>query len=169
MICDAVEPMALAGIKGGKKDSLHDDTTELVLEVATFDALSVRQTAQRFNVRTEASSRFEKALDTQRVDQAIALACDLIFAHFPQAKLLGFQMLSPHNGSCDRRNRNRGFDREPGAKIVNREVSSVGRLRFRDHGTCSYRHGTELALNRRYRGILRYRRGSGAADRLRKL
>ncbi|NLB09086.1 MAG: phenylalanine--tRNA ligase subunit beta [Clostridiales bacterium] len=90
VICDAVEPMALAGIKGGKKDSLHDDTTELVLEVATFDALSVRQTAQRFNVRTEASSRFEKALDTQRVDQAIALACDLIFAHFPQAKLLGF-------------------------------------------------------------------------------
>ena len=72
VICDAVEPMALAGIKGGKKDSLHDDTTELVLEVATFDALSVRQTAQRFNVRTEASSRFEKALDTQRVDQAIA-------------------------------------------------------------------------------------------------
>ncbi|HHV41788.1 MAG TPA: phenylalanine--tRNA ligase subunit beta [Clostridiaceae bacterium] len=91
VICDAKEPMALAGIKGGKKDSLHEDTTELVLEVAIFDAISIRKTAQRFNIRTEASARYEKALDTPRADQSLALACDLIFKHFPAAKLLGYE------------------------------------------------------------------------------
>ncbi len=91
VICDTSEPMALAGVKGGKKDSLHDDTTEMVLEVAVFDPLSIRHTAQRFNVRTEASTRYEKAIDTQRVDISIALACQLLGELFPESELLGYQ------------------------------------------------------------------------------
>ncbi|HHU06761.1 MAG TPA: phenylalanine--tRNA ligase subunit beta [Clostridiaceae bacterium] len=91
VICDTSEPMALAGVKGGKKDSLHDDTTEMVLEVAVFDPLSIRHTAQRFNVRTEASTRYEKGIDTQRVDISIALACQLLVQLFPEAQLLGYQ------------------------------------------------------------------------------
>ncbi len=91
VICDQTEPMALAGVKGGKKDSLHEDTTEMVLEVAIFDAITIRRTAQRFNLRTEASTRYEKAIDTKRADMAITLACQMIMDCFPQAKLLGYQ------------------------------------------------------------------------------
>lgn len=91
VICDINEPMALAGVKGGKKDSLHEDTTEMVLEVAVFDALSIRHTAQRFNVRTEASTRYEKAIDTARADMSIALACQLLEELFPESQLLGYQ------------------------------------------------------------------------------
>ena len=70
--------MALAGIKGGKKDSILPDTKGVVLEVANFSADTVRQTDKKFAEKTEASMRFEKGVDTQRVDEGLNLALRLI-------------------------------------------------------------------------------------------
>ena len=77
VIADERSALALAGVMGGKRDSILPETTEVVLEIANFDALGTRRTATHFGLRTEASTRFEKGMDTQRVDQALGLAADL--------------------------------------------------------------------------------------------
>ena len=60
VICDTNEPIALAGIKGGRKDSILPDTTGVVLEVADFTAGTIRNTGKRFDEKTDASIRYEK-------------------------------------------------------------------------------------------------------------
>lgn len=90
LITDGPEPLALAGVMGGKKDSILPDTNGMILELASFNALAVRKTTQRHNVRTEASTRFEKNIDTARVDQALGLAHQLLAELEPEAKLTRF-------------------------------------------------------------------------------
>jgi len=57
------KPVALAGVIGGKNSEIKGDTTDVVFEVATFDAVSVRKTAAAIGVRTDSSNRYEKSLD----------------------------------------------------------------------------------------------------------
>ncbi len=83
VICDTVEPMALAGIKGGKKDSILDDTTSVVLEGASFTAPGIRKTSRRFDEKTDASLRYDKGIDTQRVDIGVSLALTLFKEIYP--------------------------------------------------------------------------------------
>lgn len=90
VICDANSPMALAGIKGGKKDSILDTTTSVVLEAATFTAPGIRKTSRRFDEKTDASMRYEKGLDTQRVDQGLAMALELFKEIFPECRITAF-------------------------------------------------------------------------------
>ena len=78
LICDAVKPVAIAGVMGGFNSEIKDDTTEVVFESATFDGASVRLTAQRVGLRTEASSRYEKGLDYNNTVPAIERACQLV-------------------------------------------------------------------------------------------
>lgn len=54
--------MALAGIRGGKKDSILPETTGVVVEVANFIASTIRKTGKRFDEKTDASIRYEKIL-----------------------------------------------------------------------------------------------------------
>lgn len=90
VICDEKEPMALAGIKGGKKDSILDTTTSVVLEAATFTAPGIRKTSRRFDEKTDSSMRYEKGLDTQRVDLGLAMALELFKEIFPESKVIAF-------------------------------------------------------------------------------
>lgn len=90
VICDTVEPMALAGIKGGKKDSILDDTTSVVLEAATFTAPGIRRTTRRNDEKTDASMRYEKGMDTQRVDLGVALALDLFKELYPECSFTAY-------------------------------------------------------------------------------
>lgn len=80
-IVDAQAIVGVAGVMGGLDSSVTAGTTAIVLECANFDALTIRRASRRLNLRTEASSRFEKAIDTPRIDLAvtkfIALARDL--------------------------------------------------------------------------------------------
>ena len=78
VICDAVKPVAIAGVMGGFNSEIKPDTTEVAFESATFDAASVRLTAQRVGLRTEASSRYEKGLDYNNTVPAIERACQLV-------------------------------------------------------------------------------------------
>lgn len=72
MICNGDQPVAIAGIMGGLDSEIVEDTTTLTLESATFDAASIRKSTVRLAHRTDASMRYEKSLDPEMTDVAIA-------------------------------------------------------------------------------------------------
>jgi len=73
MICTSDgNPVAVAGIMGGYASDIKDDTSALLLESATFDPVSIRKSTGRLGLRTDASARYEKALDPKLADLAVA-------------------------------------------------------------------------------------------------
>lgn len=72
MICNDNIPVAIAGIMGGLDSEIVEDTTTLTLESATFNAVSIRKSTVRLAHRTDASMRYEKCLDPEMTDVAIA-------------------------------------------------------------------------------------------------
>ena len=90
VICDTEEPVALAGIMGGQRDSILEDTGEMLLEIANFEPIGIRRSAGRFQIRTESAIRNEKGLDPQRADLAMTVADGLIRKLYPEAKLTAF-------------------------------------------------------------------------------
>lgn len=78
MICNDNTPVAIAGIMGGLDSEIVDDTTTLTLESATFDAASIRKSTVRLAHRTDASMRYEKCLDPEMTDVAIARFLNLL-------------------------------------------------------------------------------------------
>ena len=95
VIADAEGAVALAGVMGGAKDSVLPETQSVILEVANFDSKSVRRTALRYDNRTEASARYEKAVDPERCDQALSLAVKLFSELYPEMKVTAFKDLYP--------------------------------------------------------------------------
>jgi phenylalanyl-tRNA synthetase beta chain len=71
LICDEKEPVAIAGIMGGERSEITEDTDSVLLESANFDGVSVRKSATRLGLRTEASSRYEKIIDPELTIPAI--------------------------------------------------------------------------------------------------
>ena len=90
VISDTEEAVALAGVMGGAKDSILSTTENLILEVANFESTGIRRTALRYDNRTEASSRYEKAVDPERCDQALSLCMKYLKEIFPQLEVTGF-------------------------------------------------------------------------------
>ncbi|MBR4720302.1 MAG: phenylalanine--tRNA ligase subunit beta [Clostridia bacterium] len=78
VIADSEKAVAIAGVMGGFNSEIEDDTTTVIFESATFDAVSVRLTAQKSGLRTESSARFEKGLDPNNTVPAIERAAELI-------------------------------------------------------------------------------------------
>ena len=62
MIKSAGEPVAIAGVMGGLKSSINDETNSVLIESACFDSYSIRKTALNIGLRTESSARYEKDL-----------------------------------------------------------------------------------------------------------
>jgi phenylalanyl-tRNA synthetase beta chain len=77
-IKDGSKTIGLAGIMGGLDSEIKEDTTEIIFESANFDGTNIRVSAQTLGIRTEASSRFEKDLDPNLVEEAMNRACNLI-------------------------------------------------------------------------------------------
>lgn len=80
VIADAVKPVAVAGVMGGEYSGIMDDTTTVVFESACFDGASVRNTAKKLGMRTDASARYEKGLDPHECYEALMRACQLVEA-----------------------------------------------------------------------------------------
>lgn len=81
LICDGKRPVALAGIMGGMNSEVTETTTTVLLESACFNPVSIRKTARRLNLATDASYRFERGVDPEGVcnamDRAVQLLCEL--------------------------------------------------------------------------------------------
>lgn len=80
MLCikDSETTIGLAGIMGGLNSEIKEDTTEVIFECANFDGTNIRVNSKKLNLRSEASSRFEKDIDPNLAEIAINRACSLI-------------------------------------------------------------------------------------------
>jgi phenylalanyl-tRNA synthetase beta chain len=78
MICDAEKPMCIAGIFGGMHSGVSEGTTSIFLESAYFNPVSVRKSAKRHGLNTDASFRFERGVDPNITEYALKRAAILI-------------------------------------------------------------------------------------------
>jgi phenylalanyl-tRNA synthetase beta chain len=78
LITDPGGPIALAGIMGGAGTEIHDTTTDVLLESAHFDPITIRRGARALGMSTEASYRFERTVDPGGTVRALDRACQLI-------------------------------------------------------------------------------------------
>ncbi|PJK17427.1 phenylalanine--tRNA ligase subunit beta [Chryseomicrobium excrementi] len=78
VITNGQEPVAVAGVMGGANSEVHDGTTTVVLESAYFTGSFIRQTSKRLGLRSDASARFEKGVDPNRVEAAAERAAQLL-------------------------------------------------------------------------------------------
>lgn len=88
VITNGVEPVAIAGVMGGANSEVHDGTTTVVIESAYFAPSSVRRTSKEVGLRSDASARFEKGVDPNRVQEAAERAAQLM------AELAGGEVLA---------------------------------------------------------------------------
>lgn len=95
VICDNEGPLALAGIKGGKKDSILEDTKGILLEVANFSAPTIRQSEKLFDEKTDSSIRYEKNIDTERVDLGLSMALNMIKENYPESNIVSYGEVYP--------------------------------------------------------------------------
>lgn len=89
-ICDARKPVALAGVMGGEESEVTGSTTDLLLESARFDPLSIRNTSRRLRLMSDSSYRFERGLDPTLARRAGDRACELILETAGGTLLEGF-------------------------------------------------------------------------------
>ncbi|MBR5315341.1 MAG: phenylalanine--tRNA ligase subunit beta [Firmicutes bacterium] len=95
VIADSEGAVGLAGIMGGKRDSILDTTNSVLLEVANFEPKAIRKTMQRFDSRTDAATRFEKGIDPERVDLAWNMAMALFAEQYPDMKVIAYKDVYP--------------------------------------------------------------------------
>ncbi len=78
MICDGEKPMCIAGVFGGAYSGVSENTTNIFLESAYFNPISVRKTAKRHGLNTDASFRFERGIDPNITEYALMRAAILM-------------------------------------------------------------------------------------------
>jgi phenylalanyl-tRNA synthetase beta chain len=78
MICDEKGPLCIAGVFGGKESGVSDSTNAIFLESAYFNPVSIRKTAKRHQLNTDASFRFERGIDPSITEYALKRAALLI-------------------------------------------------------------------------------------------
>lgn len=78
VITNGIEPVAVAGVMGGAKSEVQNDTTTILLEAAYFNGITVRKASKDLGLRSDSSVRFEKGIDPNRVTIAAERAAQLI-------------------------------------------------------------------------------------------
>ncbi len=78
VIADDKKPVAIAGVMGGANSEITEKTSTVVFESANFFGASIRRTAKKLGMRTEASAHFEKNIDPQMTMEALDRACQLV-------------------------------------------------------------------------------------------
>jgi len=101
MICDAKKPIAVAGIMGGLNSEVSDGTTNILLESACFGAVSVRRTARRLKLPSEASYRFERGVDpggcVTAMERAVSLLCEVAGGEAMEGGIDSYHGIRPLN------------------------------------------------------------------------
>ncbi|MCM0449392.1 phenylalanine--tRNA ligase subunit beta [Staphylococcus aureus] len=117
VITNGQTPIALAGVMGGDFSEVKEHTSNIVVEGAIFDSVSIRHTSRRLNLRSESSSRFEKGIATEFVDEAVDRACYLLQT-YANGKVLKDRVssgelgafITPIDITADKINRTIGFE-----------------------------------------------------------
>ncbi|HDJ7569672.1 phenylalanine--tRNA ligase subunit beta [Staphylococcus aureus] len=117
VITNGQTPIALAGVMGGDFSEVKEQTSNIVIEGAIFDPVSIRHTSRRLNLRSESSSRFEKRIATEFVDEAVDRASYLLQT-YANGKVLKDRVssgelgafITPIDITADKINRTIGFD-----------------------------------------------------------
>lgn len=117
VITNGQTPIALVGVMGGDFSEVKEHTSNIVIEGAIFDPVSIRHTSRRLNLRSESSSRFEKGIATEFVDEAVDRACYLLQT-YANGKVLKDRVssgelgafITPIDITADKINRTIGFD-----------------------------------------------------------
>lgn len=78
LIADQKEPLAIAGIKGGKKAEIDKNTKTIILESANFNPIVIAKSSKKLNLRTDASLRFEHGIDPNLTESAVNRVASLI-------------------------------------------------------------------------------------------
>lgn len=78
VIANSLRPVAVAGIMGGEESEISDETKDIILESAQFDAASIRQTSKKLGLRSDSSMRFERKVDWNITEIAMERALELI-------------------------------------------------------------------------------------------
>ena len=78
VITDGNRPVCIAGIMGGENTEVEQDTTDILIEAAIFDPVSIRYTAANLDLRSEASIRYGKGLSYEYTEMALKRACHLL-------------------------------------------------------------------------------------------
>lgn len=78
VIADEKSPLAIAGIKGGKKAEIGSSTKNIILEAANFEPVNIRKTSKRINLGTESSLRFENGITPELAERAMARLTEII-------------------------------------------------------------------------------------------
>ncbi|MDU0996203.1 MAG: phenylalanine--tRNA ligase subunit beta [Staphylococcus lugdunensis] len=144
VISNSKEPIALAGVMGGDFSEVTATTTNVVVEGAIFDPVSIRHTSRRLNLRSEASSRFEKGIATEFVDEAVDRACYLLQTYADgnvlqdrvSAGNLG-SFVTPIKITAEKVNKTVGFNLSCG------EIKAI----FEQLGFKTQQNGDELTVN----------------------
>lgn len=144
VISNSKEPIALAGVMGGDFSEVTATTTNVVVEGAIFDPVSIRHTSRRLNLRSEASSRFEKGIATEFVDEAVDRACYLLQTYADGNVLQGRvsagnlgSFVTPIKITAEKVNKTVGFNLSCG------EIKAI----FEQLGFKTQQNGDELTVN----------------------
>ncbi len=121
MICDGQEPVGIGGVMGGMNSEIESGTTRVLLESAYFNPISIRKTAKRLGLNTDAAHRFERGTDPQGTLYALNRAAEMM-ARMGKGRLIG--------GTID------VIGDLPQPQVIDLSVSATNRLL-----------GTELALD----------------------
>ncbi|MBR6948905.1 MAG: phenylalanine--tRNA ligase subunit beta [Bacilli bacterium] len=132
VITDGKKSVCIAGVMGGENTEVDDNTTEILIEAAIFDPVSIRYTAANLDLRSEASIRYGKGLSYEYTDKAIRRACSLL------EKYAGAKVLSGivSHDKVDKSDKIVEFYPEDVNKILGIEISEadmkveLGRLDF---------------------------------------
>ena len=89
MVCDRERMSGIAGIMGGLDSSIKDSTTKIFLESANWQDADIRKTSVRLGLRTDASQRYEKCLDTNMLEQTILRLVELVKESCSEAVVVG--------------------------------------------------------------------------------
>ncbi len=90
VIADSKKSLALAGVMGGASSAITDETENVFVEVAVFEASSIRKTKQRHNLMTDAAFRFERGVDMELATEVLPLASSLML-ELAGGKLFGLR------------------------------------------------------------------------------
>ena len=132
VITDGDNPVCIAGVMGGLNTEIDDNTKNILIESAIFDAVSIRNTASRLNLRSEASIRYGKGLNYEYTMCAIERACHLLEKYAGATVLSG---IVSHD-KVDKSKKIVSFDTRDVNKMLGIEISKedmkveLGRLGF---------------------------------------